>query len=360
MRWFSNLGLGTLTALCSLAATGVVILVSGQQMFSPGPLSARGRNNVALSGVTSHAQIGSNCSACHAPAWSGETMADRCLVCHTNIREQIEGRLPMHGLLADGMDCRKCHTEHKGHHAALTSFEHFDHDCTRFKLTGMHVYVECSACHKDERYQGTPQTCVSCHAEPLVHKGKYGKDCASCHNTATWAGSEFRHNFPVNHAKAMQKGGCAICHSTPNDFKTYTCSNCHRHDEEKTKTKHLKDGVTDVSNCAHCHPSGRKKAPRVLDDVTMPWICQEQPESPWFVHDRGHLLPGPVDWKALTYAVEADDVLWKSVLSEFAGKERKKTPDRALLSSDGRTTREQWGSRLDQFISPVQLANRGR
>lgn len=335
MNRLPRLGLGSLTALCSLAAVGIVLLVNGQEMFSPGPLKARSRSNVSWGGVTAHAQIGNNCAACHASPASGDTMANRCLACHTNVRDQIQQRLPLHGKLADGRNCRQCHTEHKGPDAVLTSLEHFDHDCAAFPLTGKHTTVACASCHVGNRYQGTPQSCVSCHAEPPIHKGRFGVDCARCHSTSTWSTwrsgdfanfhlatfdhdrtafkltgkhrtvdckachvnavfkgtpstcvschteplihkgrygtnciychtttrwqeTSFRHRFPVNHAKALEKGSCAMCHTTTDNFQTYTCSNCHRHELTKTAQKHRKLGISDVSNCAHCHPAGRK------------------------------------------------------------------------------------------------------
>src|SRR6516165_1150412 len=86
------------------------------------------------------------------------------------------------------MECRACHTEHQGKTAALTSFAHFNHDYTAFKLTGAHRAVECQSCHEGNLYKGTQQACIACHAEPQVHLGKFGSDCASCHSTTTWAG----------------------------------------------------------------------------------------------------------------------------------------------------------------------------
>ena len=47
----------------------------------------------------------------------------------------------MHGKFTDGMDCRACHTEHKGPHAAVTNMAQFSHDCAAFKLTGDDRYV---------------------------------------------------------------------------------------------------------------------------------------------------------------------------------------------------------------------------
>lgn len=40
----------------------------------------------------------------------------------------------------------------------------FDHDTTRFPLTGMHLRVSCERCHSGGLFAGTPTDCRSCHA----------------------------------------------------------------------------------------------------------------------------------------------------------------------------------------------------
>src|SRR5436190_9011293 len=186
MKRLTNLSPATVTAACVVVAVVGVLAVHGQQMFSPGPLNAETRAGVTRGGVRSHAEIGGNCAACHAPPWSSETMSNRCLDCHQEVREQMDRRGPLHGLLAEGKDCRSCHTEHRGTHAALTDITTFDHSCAAFKLSGKHAALDCKACHNDSFYKGTPQTCVSCHAEPKAHKGRFGTACAQCHDTDTW------------------------------------------------------------------------------------------------------------------------------------------------------------------------------
>ena len=66
-------------------------------MYNPGPLSAQG--DQTLGGVTSHAEIGGDCKACHTAPWESATMADRCAVCHTNIAVQMRDVATMHGTL---------------------------------------------------------------------------------------------------------------------------------------------------------------------------------------------------------------------------------------------------------------------
>jgi hypothetical protein len=192
-----------------------------------------------------------------------------CLGCHTDVQAQIERRISLHGRFTDAANCRKCHTEHHGATAALTDFAHFDHGVTKFPLTGMHQQAACAACHKNQVYRGTPQSCFACHAEPQVHRGRFGTDCMKCHTTATWRGAtitaEF-HRFPINHGGGKNRGECAACHQRPDAYRTYTCYGCHRHDPEKTAEKHLKWNIVDLSACAKCHPTGRKRPDQPVKD----------------------------------------------------------------------------------------------
>lgn len=133
----------------------------------------------------------------------------------------------------------------------------FNHDLAAFKLTGRHKTVECQACHKTNTFKGTAQDCVSCHAEPKQHKGRYGTACANCHTTATWEGATFQHKFPLNHGKRNRTIECSVCHTEDKNFKTYTCYGCHEHEEKRMARKHK--NVKNLADCARCHPTGREK-----------------------------------------------------------------------------------------------------
>ncbi|HLW65085.1 MAG TPA: hypothetical protein VKS79_07150 [Gemmataceae bacterium] len=232
-RWIRSLAISVLT----LGAVAMVVYAAGGRIFSPGALNAEARDGVQLGGVRSHAEIDGQCSACHAAPWSRTTMAARCLNCHSDVRTQIDAHAPLHGKMADAMQCRTCHSEHNGPHAALTSLEQFDHDMAAFPLTGKHRDVECQGCHKSKVFLGTPQRCVTCHADPVVHKGKFGTECSQCHSTATWkstsgmnlAKGTFSHNttgFPLTGKHSIVE--CKSCHVS-NVFKgtAKTCASCH-------------------------------------------------------------------------------------------------------------------------------------
>jgi hypothetical protein len=264
MRRLGFVSVGKVTALVTVVAVVAVLAVRGQGMFSPGPLNEDSRTGVVLGGVRSHAEA--SCSACHVPAWSKETMSSRCQDCHENVRGQMVSHGPLHGMLAEGKDCRSCHTEHKGAHAALTDMSSFDHECAGFRLTGKHKALDCAACHGQASYKNTPQTCVSCHAEPKVHKERYGTACAQCHGTDGWQVStvsmaKFDHNLTCYRLSGKHAAvSCKACHvrepldmlgskcgACPEVFKglPQRCESCHA--EPKTHV-----GLYGL-NCASCH-----------------------------------------------------------------------------------------------------------
>ncbi|MBK8662202.1 MAG: hypothetical protein IPN18_10510 [Ignavibacteriales bacterium] len=51
---------------------------------------------------------------------------------------------------------------------------------------------------------------------------------------------------------------CSNCHEPGNNFKTYTCYDCHEHTQTKISREHLKEGISDFSNCVKCHRSSNK------------------------------------------------------------------------------------------------------
>jgi hypothetical protein len=262
-----------LPAAGTLGLIGFAYLLFGTEIYSPGGLNAEARPAIVRNGVRSHAETAGNCSACHAPPFSQESMADRCLNCHVEVRDELADHRPLHGTLGDAQECRTCHSEHHGPTGELTSFEYFDHALTAFPLTGSHRTTACAACHQDRVYKGTPQSCVGCHADPPIHRGRFGLNCAGCHSTTTWRGATFAHSFPLNHGGGGNKGkDCAVCHQQADQYRTYTCYGCHRHDPVKTAEKHLKWNLIEIAACAKCHPTGRKRPDlppkRKKDDLT--------------------------------------------------------------------------------------------
>jgi hypothetical protein len=148
-----------------------------------------------------------------------------CLACH-------RGDNP-HGDQFAGQTCDSCHGQDGWEDPAG-----FDHDGTRYRLTGLHTRVECAGCHpprdagmsaaeraaapvSDLQFTGLPfRQCTSCHRDE--HDGGMGATCSACHTTAGWhqVGEDelrgrFDHaaGFPLEGAHADAE--CSVCHGRP-------------------------------------------------------------------------------------------------------------------------------------------------
>ncbi len=189
-----------------------------------------------------------------------------CRSCHnpSKISDQDLKKLPADQLnvtyLGLSPSCSSCHEDvHKGQFSQSCSSCHdtfkwkpaanFNHDSTRYPLTGSHKTVGCYDCHnqkmsdgKTVKYTGLEfSSCGSCHTDP--HKGAFKQACASCHNTDSFfsvASGEFDHSkteFPLLGKHAGLK--CAKCHAdspTKRNIsgglgfriaKFKVCSDCH-------------------------------------------------------------------------------------------------------------------------------------
>ncbi len=73
-----------------------------------------------------------------------------------------------------------------------------------YPLVGQHAQIECTDCHSDGVYEGTPAYCEACHAgvKPENH---YVGDCAACHSAFSWSDVTFDHTL-------VNISDCASCH----------------------------------------------------------------------------------------------------------------------------------------------------
>ncbi len=291
----STAQLGCLSPSAFIAAivTAVVIVAAlysnGGLLFSSGELNAH--TGETLGGVSSHAGTEGECSACHTAPWSTETMADRCVTCHTGVAVEINSGSGLHGILAQpsalqgtntfirarggnvrmqlalesqALSCRECHPEHRGAEAALIEVDlvDFPHDDLGFSLRAHpqksdNTSFTCSDCHQgeyDEPYDVS--TCVTCHFSmdavfTKSHSLVYSLDCLNCHDGLETLASDFDHSlllFPLkgSHTQAA----CQDCHeaaTTFADFKltSQNCFDCHKDDDAH-------QGALG-ENCAACH-----------------------------------------------------------------------------------------------------------
>ncbi|MGZ8776240.1 MAG: cytochrome c3 family protein, partial [Mycobacterium sp.] len=258
-----------LFAVLAALAVGAAMIATGNSLFSPGGLSAVTRSDggqpVSLGGVTSHAQLGSRCDACHTAIWSGELTGDRCLACHTNVAQQAATRTGLHGRLdATAATCRGCHTDHKGAAASATLVDPslFPHDQTGFALTA-HITpavatdVGCRECHLASPRDYASTDCVGCHqrldtAKMAAHTDTYGSACLNCHDGKDTYGHAFAHTSYALTGKHASAATCDGCHHgattlTALRATSQDCATCH----DKNDIHQGRLG----SDCAGCHNS---------------------------------------------------------------------------------------------------------
>lgn len=216
-------------------------------------------------------QMGSDCAGCHNPtSWTdvnfdhgksgfplnGDHKSVSCKSCHVNgiYKGTPKNCYACHASIDAhkgqfGTDCGSCHTPNGWKNVS------FNHSKTGFQLNGKHTSVQCSACHVNNIFRGTPKNCFACHAAKDAHNGQFGTDCSSCHSPSGWKNVTFDHGktaFPLmgGHAKVQ----CTSCHI--NNVYKGTAKNCYAC--HASKEPHGGQFGTD---CASCHtPSGWKNA----------------------------------------------------------------------------------------------------
>jgi len=268
MRKSNRLGCLTGSGIFAILITTFVIAgyayTSGGLMFTPGPLSAK--SGETLGGVTSHAEIGRNCKACHTAPWESAKMADRCAVCHAEIATEMQNVASIHGkMLHDnpGLSCRHCHPEHRGANANLTVMDYglFPHEAVGYSLNGHQTTTDnkpfvCDDCHHGDISTFASDSCQTCHSQidlafTQAHLLAFGTDCLACHDGVDRYGDDFNHKrfafqLTGKHANVI----CTQCHldaRTITDLQSLSqdCAACHQKDEPH-------EGRFG-SDCAACH-----------------------------------------------------------------------------------------------------------
>lgn len=198
-------------AIVTANVLGLVALVFAypQLMVSPGAL------------VPAHAEITTDCFACHAPLRGAA--ADRCVACHA---------LPDIGLRTS-----------KGASIPKQSAKIPFHQELKEQ--------NCMGCQTRER-------CASCHTAP---KNNLHRDltvgCGQCHRSDAWKPATFEHAklFVLDQD---HNASCVTCH-TGNDFTKYTCYGCHEHTPVDVRREHQDEGIREFDNCVDCHRSANEE-----------------------------------------------------------------------------------------------------
>ncbi len=199
-----------------------------------------------------------DCARCHAGGRYTGTPTD-CYSCHQD--KYSAARNPDHSGFP--RTCEACHSTN-----AWTPAR-FDHNATRFPLTGAHRSVDCSRCHGNGRYAGTPTDCYSCHqgdynktSNPNHAAAGFPTRCLDCHTTNGWRPASFDHDgsfFPINSGRHRGVwSSCSDCHTNPGNYRVFECVNCHAHAKSEMDGKHRGVGGYSYSSpaCYRCHPRG--------------------------------------------------------------------------------------------------------
>ena len=203
--------------------------------------------------------LATDCTQCHTSGGQGKMQfvarPTECVSCHEP--NYIAAKNPDH--VASGMprECVGCHNT-----ASWTgSGAAFNHDATRFPLTGAHRTTTCAQCHVGGKYAGTATDCVACHQNnynttttPNHPQAGFPTTCMTCHTTTAWLGSPFNHDatqFPLT--GAHKPLACTQCHGDGvYAGKLTTCVSCHQLDYNNTANpKHTTAGFS--TTCTVCH-----------------------------------------------------------------------------------------------------------
>jgi hypothetical protein len=171
-----------------------------------------------------HADSKLKCSGCHADLKSYRKTSIDCYACHKK-DDKHEGQ--------QGKQCEQCHSDRSW------KVDKFDHNLSRFPLTGRHIAVVCKDCHKSNLFRETPRDCYACHTKDDKHKLKFGERCDACHNTRAWQIWEFDHDKRTKYRLdgAHKKAKCESCHKqeAPKGKDSApvgtSCIACHRTDD---------------------------------------------------------------------------------------------------------------------------------
>lgn len=194
------------------------------------------------------------CEQCHVNNQFTGTPTD-CFSCHQSDFQQTTN--PNHVASNYPNTCLTCHSTSTWQGAT------FDHNRTRFQLTGAHAAVTCEQCHVNNQFTGTPTNCFSCHqndfqqtTNPNHAASNFPNTCLTCHSTSTWQGATLNHNtsrFPLTGAHLAV--ACDQCHvnnqytGTPTD-----CFSCHQSDfQQATSPNHVAGNFSQT--CTNCHTS---------------------------------------------------------------------------------------------------------
>ncbi len=162
------------------------------------------------------------CEDCHRGLLFEEKIGTACFSCH-RFDDAHRGQ--------EGKTCERCHDE-RGWETKVV----FDHNITKFPLSGAHVFVTCEECHSSNSYKDAEVKCVSCHKKDDIHKERLGPKCELCHGPYDWLAWQFDHDTQTDFPLDGKHEGidCLACHKDKVKDKielSMVCYSCHKDDD---------------------------------------------------------------------------------------------------------------------------------
>jgi len=206
-----------------------------------------------------------DCDQCHPSAslLLFEPRGVECFDCHE--ADYLATTSPNHVEGGYSKNCTECHL--------LTSFTWTGGGINHsfFPLVEGHAIGNCSLCHTGGNYSNISKECNSCHmpnynatTNPNHKTANIPTTCNDCHTLAPgWKPAEFTiHDaqfFPVYSGKHQGTwNSCAECHTNPASYNTFSCIDCHEHNQPDMNDKHSDVGGYSYNSiaCYECHPTG--------------------------------------------------------------------------------------------------------
>jgi len=229
-----------------------------------GVLIAGGHQNASGGFELLGAHASFDCTTCHEAGtgvvFPGDPSGDEdCIACHQSDYAAVHPA-------GWPTVCLDCHTTASWTRGPL------DHEVASggFRLLGAHTALECNSCHDPATWApywqpANDADCIACHqADYDAQHGAAGYPlaCLTCHTRDAWESPDFDHDadyFPIFSGTHDNRwANCQTCHTDVNNFKVFTCFNCHYHNQNAMDAQHA--GVSSYryvsSACIGCHPTG--------------------------------------------------------------------------------------------------------
>ena len=168
-----------------------------------------------------------------------------CLTCHEDYHQKTLSS-----------DCLNCHSPD-----TFKPASGFNHNKTKFPLSGKHATLECLSCHKVQDIAGkkfqdfrvNQFNCSNCHKDP--HQDKFGQNCSQCHNETSFEIVKGVNKFDHNKTNYRLEDkhltvNCKACHKTKftDPLKFKLCTDCHN---DYHKGQFAEKGIS--PDCSKCH-----------------------------------------------------------------------------------------------------------